>query len=119
MKAYYNHISKIEVFEIHSTVHDEKNYGRNSRDFLMEKFQSVTSKISSKVDIEIYIWDKTQHDRYLLSNGFSISIPRGTDISNQKQTTWSIISTKQMEEISLDYHQNTSRYKLIDRFTIL
>lgn len=68
---------------------------------------------------DVFIWEDT-HDRYLVSDIISISLPYGFDIGGDGEppTTWSRIGTKEIERLQLEYEPSCKMHGLVGSFSL-
>jgi hypothetical protein len=71
------------------------------------------------ITADVFIWENT-HDRYLVSDIISISLPYGFDIGSDGDppTTWNRIGAKEIERLQLEYEPVCKLHGLAGAFTI-
>jgi len=71
------------------------------------------------ISADVFIW-ADMHDRYLVSDIISISLPYGFDIGNDGDppTTWNRIGTKEIERLQWEYDPNCKVHGYVGSFKI-
>ncbi|MCL4215434.1 MAG: hypothetical protein KJ052_00280 [Candidatus Hydrogenedentes bacterium] len=70
----------------------------------------------SPLHINVYIWDDC-HERYLITNIFSIHLGNGFDV-DQSKTTWSRLGKGQRDNLQREFDEASGQHTLREKFTI-
>jgi hypothetical protein len=86
----------------------------------MDDFNPWSERLArAGIKADVFIWENT-HDRYLVSDIISISLPYGFDIGSDGDppTTWNRIGAKEIERLQLEYEPVCKLHGLAGAFVI-